>query len=81
MADIAILRPGAATAVACTGRVLSDHGVVSAAMQPSCVLAVPHAVADNDRVCPNVGGPDKEQTFRSGRDLRRNGLSPMIVGR
>jgi hypothetical protein len=81
LADIAIEMPGATTVVAATNRALYGHGVVSAYMQPARVLAVPHAVADNDRVCPNMGGPDKEQTFRSGRDPRRNGLSPMIVGR
>jgi len=74
-------RPGAAIAVAGPDRALSGHGPASADMQPACVLAVPHAVADNGSVRPYPGGLNMEQTFRSGRDLRRNGLSPMIVGR
>ena len=81
MADIAIVRPGAATVAAGPKRVLFGHGVVSADMQPARVLAVPHAVADNDSVRPYPGGLNMQLTFRSGRDLRRNGLSPMIVGR
>lgn len=81
MAGIAIMRPGAATVAAASKRALSGPGVVPVDMQPARVLSAPYLVADNDRARPYVGGPNKEQTFRSGRDLRRNGLSPMIVGR
>jgi hypothetical protein len=81
LADIAIGSLGAATAAVVSALAPSGPGVVPVYMQPARVLAAQVVVADNDRVRPNVGGPNKEQTFRSGRDLRRNGLSPMIVGR
>lgn len=81
MADIAIVRPGAATVVAGLNRALSGHGSVPTGVQPARGLAVPYVVADNDVVRPYTGGPNQELTFRSGRDLRRHGLSPMIVGR
>ena len=81
MADIAMSGPGAAVSALGVYRALSGHGPMSVGVQPARAVAVPRMVAEHGDARPYPGGHNKELTFRSGRDLRRNGHSPMIVGR